>query len=137
MGKYSEAAYGFRQIEPHHNCAQSVACAYCELMGIDHDEAMRITAQYGGGKKLVCGAVLGARAAINYMTGLKNADDPAYKNDRNAALFEKLHAEFIAKNKSDLCREIKENGYRSCDGCVEDAAEIVEKMLENKEVICE
>lgn len=134
MGKYSEAALGYRRIEPHHNCAQSVMCAFCELTGIDHDKAMSITAQYGGGKKLTCGAVLGARAVINYISGLKNEEDPAYINDKNAELFKRLHADFIAKNKSDLCKEIKDNGYRSCDGCVEDAAAMVEKMLENGEV---
>ena len=134
MGKYTESALGYRKVQPHHNCAQSVACAFCELMGLDHDEAMKLTLQYGGGKKLTCGAVMGARAVINYMTGLKNEDDAAYQNEQNAALFKKLHAEFIAMNKSDLCKEIKANGYRSCDGGVEDAATILEKMMENGEL---
>ena len=134
MGKYTEKALILRGIEPHHNCAQSVACAFADLMGIDHDEAMKITKMYGGGAKGTCGAIMGARAAVNYITGKKNADDAAFYNDKNAAVFDKISAEFKAKNKSDLCREIKANKYRSCDGCVEDAAAILEKLIENGEV---
>ena len=45
-----------------------------------------------------------------------------------------LTQKFIEKNQSIICREIKgvDTGVvlRSCDGCVEDAAELLEEYME-------
>ena len=47
-----------------------------------------------------------------------------------------LTEKFLEKNKSIICREIKgvetKQILRSCDGCVQDAAEIVEEYLSQK-----
>lgn len=133
MSEYSEKAMAIHKLKEHHNCAQSVACAFCEHMGIDHDTAKRITKMYGGGAKGTCGAVMGARAVLNYMNGIKNEADPAADNYVNSARFNKIKSEFIKKNQTDQCRELKKLGLRSCNGCVEDAALILEEMIRNGE----
>ncbi|MBQ3185739.1 MAG: C_GCAxxG_C_C family protein, partial [Firmicutes bacterium] len=47
-----------------------------------------------------------------------------------------LTNKFIEKNSSVVCREVKgvDSGQmlRSCNGCIQDAAEIVEEYLNNK-----
>ena len=47
-----------------------------------------------------------------------------------------LTEKFLEKNKSIICREIKgvetKQILRSCDGCVQDAAEIVEEYMSQK-----
>ena len=46
-----------------YNCAQAVACAYCDLIGIDEETMFRLTEGLGlgmGGMEGTCGAVTAA-----------------------------------------------------------------------------
>lgn len=46
-----------------YNCAQAVACAYCDLVGIDEETMFRMTEGLGlgmGGMEGTCGAVTAA-----------------------------------------------------------------------------
>ena len=55
-----------------YNCAQSVACAYCDLVGLDEQSVFRATEAFGlgmGGMQATCGAVSGAVM----LAGLKNS----------------------------------------------------------------
>ena len=55
-----------------YNCAQAVACAYCDLVGVSEDEIFRMTEGYGlgmGCMEGICGAVSGAAA----LAGMKNS----------------------------------------------------------------
>lgn len=126
-----------KALELHHkgyNCAQSVVCAYCDLFGLDEQTAYRVSEAFGlgMGQMEVCGALAGACM----LAGLKNSGGleavgktkgSTYKLDRTLA------QAFQEMNKSVLCRELKgvESGQvlRSCDGCVEDAAKLVEQYL--------
>lgn len=120
-----------------YNCAQAVVCAYCDLFGVDEQTAYRMSEAFGlgMGQMEVCGALAGACM----LAGLKNSGGleavgktkaETYKLDRALA------AEFRKMNQSVLCRELKgvETGkvLRSCDGCVEDAARLVETILLGK-----
>ena len=47
-----------------YNCAQAVACTYCDLAGIDEETVRNLTqgfaAGIGGSMEATCGAVIGA-----------------------------------------------------------------------------
>ena len=55
--------------------------------------------------------------------------------DESGSLIDEFERSFIEKNGSAVCKELKgiETGkmLRSCRGCVTDAAEILEQMLED------
>lgn len=128
-------------MENHHkgyNCAQAVACAYSDLYGVEEKEAFRATECFGRGMAVMgpCGAV----SAMAYLVGLKvsdaNLEAPGSKLDCYDTLRPMTKA-FIEKNKSMYCSELKgvETGVvlRSCPGCMQDAAEIIEKHLLKEE----
>ena len=55
-----------------YNCAQAVACAYCDLVGIDEETMFRLTEGLGlgmGGMEGTCGAV----TAACVIAGAKNS----------------------------------------------------------------
>ncbi|MBE6035642.1 C-GCAxxG-C-C family protein [Aminipila sp.] len=120
-----------------YNCAQSLVCAYCDLFGIDEKTAFKMAEAYGLGMGSMgtCGAV----TAMAMVAGMKisdgNLDAPATKKESYKKMKEMTEA-FREKNQSIDCSEIKgvTGGpvLRSCDGCIEDAAAIIEKMLLEK-----
>ena len=117
-----------------YNCAQAVACAYADLFGVDEETAFKMTEGFGFGMGTMgtCGAVSGMAA----LAGMKNSDGnleaPATKKE-TYKLMKAMTKAFIDKNTSVICREIKgvDTGkvLRSCDGCIEDAATIIEETL--------
>jgi C_GCAxxG_C_C family probable redox protein len=118
-----------------YNCAQAVACAYCDLFGADEKEVFRMTEGFGlgmGDMKCTCGAVTGAVA----LAGLKNSDvqlDAPKTKGSTYKIAKQLTAAFKEKNQSVICADLKgvETGQmlRSCPGCIEDACRIVEEYL--------
>ena len=117
-----------------YNCSQAVACAYSDLYQVAEKETFRAVECFGGGMGYMgtCGAV----SAMAYLVGLKvsdaNLDNPKSKGSCYKTLTPMTNA-FLEKNKSLNCREIKGVGtgivLRSCSGCMEDAAEIIEQYL--------
>ena len=50
-----------------YNCAQAVACAFCDVTGMDTDAAARMASSFGGGLgrlREVCGTVSGAALVL-------------------------------------------------------------------------
>lgn len=120
-----------------YNCAQAVACTFAEEVGMDEQTLFRITEGFGGGMgshQATCGAVSGMAAIIGLLTskGTVEAGTKAETYQRISSLV----ADFFAKNKSLVCRELlgEDDGIvlRSCDGCVEDAVLLVQKVLQNE-----
>lgn len=124
-------------VELHHNgfnCAQAVACAFCDVMGYDPRTVFKLSEAFGGGMGTfsTCGAV----SAMAMVIGMKNSDGeldaPATKAS-SYKLMRQATDMFLDKNKSTICREIKgmDTGcvLRSCDGCIEDAAAILDELL--------
>ena len=117
-----------------YNCAQAVACAYCDLMGVDKAEALKMTEAFGFGMGTMgtCGAV----SAMAALTGMKlsdgNLSKPATKK-QCYKMMKEMTKKFEEKNKTVICAELKGinggNVLRSCDGCIEDAAKIIEEVL--------
>ena len=118
-----------------YNCAQAVACAYCDLVGIDEETMFRMTEGLGlgmGGMEGTCGAITGAVAVIGAIKSCGDIEKPVSK----AATY-KLSGELIKrfqeKNQATKCKDLKgiETGkvLRSCPGCIEDATAILEEIL--------
>ena len=129
-----------RAVENHrkgYNCAQAVACAFCEKLGRDEKEVFEMMEAFGlgMGTRGTCGAVSGMAAVAGMVESDGALDAPRTKKQSYKAMKE-LTEKFIAKNQSVICREIKgvETGkvLRSCPGCVQDAAELLEEYLEQK-----
>ena len=127
-----------RTIEKHDigfNCAQSVACAYCDLVGVDEETMFRLTEGLGAGmgnKEGTCGAV----SAVCILAGLKNSTGNLEHPNSKMGTYEissQIMNEFAAQNGSVICKDLKgmETGtpLRSCPDCIRDAALLAEKLL--------
>ncbi|MBQ8184618.1 MAG: C_GCAxxG_C_C family protein [Lachnospiraceae bacterium] len=127
-----------KTIENHkkgYNCCQAVACAYCDLVGMDEKTMFQAAEAFGagmGGMQATCGAVSGAML----LAGLKNSTGNLESPDSKMGTYQlskEMVAQFRQKNGSVVCKELKgvESGQplRSCDGCIEDAAALAEKIL--------
>lgn len=121
-----------------YNCAQAVACAYCDLFGMDEVSAYRLSEGFGLGMGVmeVCGALSGSFM----LAGLKNSggvEAPGATKGATYKINKQLAAAFAEKNGTLLCRELKglDTGAprRSCKGCIEDAAALVESILLSEE----
>ena len=121
------------------NCCQAVACTYCDLFGMDEETAFKACEAFGagmGGMEGTCGAVSGAV----FLAGLKNScgdlEQPVSKG-KTYQFSRAITAKFREKNGSLVCRDLKgiETGtpLRSCEGCILDAAALVEELLLNQE----
>lgn len=128
-----------KAIELHINkytCSQAVACAFCDLVDVDEVTMKDIVRRYSGGAYKVCGAVMGAYVIINYLNGNVNPNNPAEPIKDDVYLLNEIERRFKGKNTSVLCKDLKGittgNVLRSCRGCVEDAAEILEEIVDEK-----
>jgi len=118
-----------------YNCAQAVACAYCDLVGIDEETMFKITEGLGlgmGGMEGTCGAVSGACVLAGIKNSTGNLDAPNSKVNTYKFSREILES-FKIKNGSVICKELKgvQTGkvLRTGPDCIKDAAMLVEKIL--------
>lgn len=118
------------------NCAQAVACTYCDLAGIDEETMFRITEGYGlgmGSMNATCGAVTGACAVVGALNSCGDLEKPVSKG-ATYKLSREITDRFLEKNSTITCKELKgiETGkmIRSCPDCIRDAARILEGVLE-------
>lgn len=116
------------------NCAQSVACSFCNIMGGDLIEVFRLSEPlgFGMGTMSTCGAVSAMALVVGMKMSDGNLDRPATKKECYK-MMKTLTEAFAEKNGSTICREIKgvetNKVLRSCDGCIEDAAALLDKYL--------
>ncbi len=63
------------------NCAQAVACAFCEDYGMSREDMMRTATMLGGGMCVgeVCGAAVGGMLVLGLKYGSERADDKENK----------------------------------------------------------
>ncbi len=119
-----------------YNCCQAVACAFCEDVGVDEETMFKAGEGFGlgmGGMECTCGALSGAVM----VAGFKNSSGSTGNPTTKAATYKLSSAiidKFQAKNGTTTCKVLRgiDTGkvLRSCDGCIEDAAKIVEEVLE-------
>lgn len=117
-----------------YNCAQSVACSFCEALGTDMETTFKLAEPLGFG--MGCMETCGAVSAMGLVIGMKmsdgNLEEPKTKKECYK-MMKQLIEEFKEMNSSIVCSEIKgiETGevLRSCDGCIEDAVALLDKHL--------
>lgn len=117
-----------------YNCCQAVACVFAEELGYKEDTVFRLAEGFGagmGGMQCTCGAVSGAVM----VAGMKNSTGAELPKSKGATykLSKDVVENFRQKNGSVICSELKgietRKVLRSCDGCIEDAVRIAEKVL--------
>lgn len=131
-----------------YNCAQSVALAFCEEIGMAPATVAQLMSGFGGGVarlREVCGAVSGMAFVMSSLYGYNNAEKGPAKIEFYGKIQSLAH-EFEDKNGSIVCRElmgldIKHDTpnasprtpefyqKRPCVELVGDAAEILDKYL--------
>lgn len=131
-----------------YNCSQSVFAAYSDLYGIDINTALRLSSSFGGGMgrmREVCGTVSGMFLVAGLETGAIEGKDVEGKK-HNYDVVQQLASEFKKKNGTIICKELlkldsveqettpeeRTKEYykkRPCVKLVEDAADIIEKVL--------
>ena len=108
-----------------YSCSAALLCAFSDAAGISEQDARTAAVPFAGGRMGKCGAVLSAEFIIEKKYG-----------DKAPALKEEFEERFIAMNKSVLCSELKGRltgkPLRSCRGCVTDASELLDSILENE-----
>ena len=120
-----------------YNCAQSVACAFCDRLGKDEKTVFEMTEAFGFGMGTMgtCGAVSAMAAVVGMVESDGNLEEPKTKKKSYGAMKE-LTNKFVEKNESVICKDIKgvETGkvLRSCNGCIEDAVVLLEEYLASK-----
>ena len=145
-----EAAEGF--FKEGYNCAQAVALAFSDLIGLEKEKTAALASSFGGGfgrSREVCGTVSGGCIVLGVCFGAYAPDDHGAKS-AHYALVRDFMARFAEKNGSYICRELlgtSEKGgepaprdgsfyhKRPCAAIVRSAAEIVEDILREKGVL--
>ncbi len=112
------------------NCAQAITTTYADLAGLTEEQALNLAKGFGSGvggtMQGTCGAITGAAMIV----GLADPNASKQEVTQKVGIILK---EFEAKNGSSICKTIKGVGtgkvLRSCPGCVEDAATLLEQVL--------
>lgn len=112
------------------NCAQAVACTYCDIAGMEESTMEAVTQSFGTGiggtLEGTCGAITGACTVI----GMANKEAGRVKAMQDAKYIMNC---FKERNQTVVCKELKgiETGQmlRACEDCVRDAAEFLEAAL--------
>jgi C_GCAxxG_C_C family probable redox protein len=128
------------------NCSQAVVGTFSEQFGLDSDKAAKVATGFGGGMRMggTCGAVTGAFMVL----GLKYGNSTAKDKEAKATTYNQIEeyiSRFKSRNNSVTCRELlgcdistpdgmkqaQDKGLFSstCPQMVQDAAEILEEML--------
>ncbi len=135
-----------------YNCSQAVACAFCDVTGLDIDTAARLASSFGGGLgrlREVCGTVSGAALVLGIARGYSDPKDFEAKK-RHYALVQEFARRFSEQNGSIVCRELlsgigvttggapeaRTSAYyakRPCPALAASAAGILEELLRETE----
>ena len=134
-----------------YNCSQSVVAAFAQEYGFTREQALRMSASFGGGigrMRETCGAACGLFLLAGLETGAVDGADKEGKA-ANYALVQELAAEFKQRNGALKCAELlglaknepivstpeaRTSHYyakRPCVKMVEEAARIWLEYLEN------
>ena len=111
-----------------YNCAQAVACTYCDLAGIEEETAKNLTQGFavgmGGSMEATCGALIGA---VNVLGLIQKNPQKTMQGAR------RMIQSFKEQNGTVVCKELKgiNDGVvkRECIDCVRDAADLLEKEI--------
>ena len=133
------------------NCCQAVFCAFLEETNLSKEDALRLSAGFGGGfgrMREVCGAVSGMTMVLSNKFASADPNDHEKKTELYS-IIQQAAGDFKSENGSIICRELlglsektsapvpehrTEEYYkkRPCAELVKCAAEIAEKYLTAK-----
>ena len=91
-----------------YNCAQSVTAAFADEYGYTEEQALKMSASFGGGigrMRETCGAACGMFILAGLETGITDATDREGKA-RNYAFVQELAEAFRQENGSLICAEL-------------------------------
>lgn len=135
------------------NCSQSVVAAYADLYGFTREQALKMSASFGGGigrMRQTCGAACGLFMLAGLETGCTEGHNREGK-EANYILVQELAEEFRKRNGSLICSQLlgldkdaatpttpeaRTSEYykkRPCVKMVEEAAKIWGEYLEKKQ----
>ena len=136
-----------------YNCSQSVVAAFADMYGFTHEQALKMSASFGGGigrMRQTCGSACGLFMLAGLENGCTEGRDKDGK-EANYKLVQQFAEEFKKRNGSLICAELlglaknaptpttpdaRTAEYykkRPCVKMVEEAARIFAEYLENKE----
>ena len=130
------------------SCSQAMLSTYGPQLGLNHELALKVSGAFGGGMARMgetCGAVTGAFMVIGLKHGNARVEDKQAK-EKTYSLVKEFVDRFKSRNGSIVCREllgydistlegmklVKEKKLTTtlCPKFVQDAAEIIEQILE-------
>ena len=94
-----------------YNCAQAIAVAFCEEVGMEKDQAAKMASSFGGGMgrmREVCGAVSGMLLVAGILYGYDTPDEGKIKKEHYERV-QALAGKFREQIGSIICREILDN----------------------------
>ncbi len=91
-----------------YNCSQSVCAAFADMYGYTEEQALRMSASFGGGigrMRMTCGAACGMFILAGLETGCTDGEDRDGK-EANYRLVQQLADKFVQRNGSLICAEL-------------------------------
>lgn len=91
-----------------YNCAQSVAMAFSDIIGINKETVAKMVSGFGGGMgrmREVCGAFSGATFVLSCLYGYDDTENAELKTELYKRV-QQLGAKFKQDNGSVVCREL-------------------------------
>lgn len=91
-----------------YNCSQSVVAAFADLYGFTNEQALKMSASFGGGigrMRQTCGAACGLFMLAGLETGCTEGKDREGK-EANYKVVQELAEEFRKRNGSLICAEL-------------------------------
>ena len=144
----SEVEVAVSRFKDGFSCSQAVFSAYATQFGLNREIALKIAGAFGGGMGHMgetCGAVTGTLMVIGLKYGRTIAED-RQSQEKTDSLVKEFIDRFKSRSGSIVCRELlgcdlstpegvniaKEKKLRDtlCTKFVQDAAEIIEQILE-------
>ena len=137
-----------------YNCSQSVCTAFADMYGYTQEQALKMSASFGGGigrMRMTCGAACGMFILAGLESGCIEGADKEGK-EANYRIVQQLADEFVRRNGSLICAELlglakkkhddpvpevpTEEYYkkRPCIKTVEEAARIWSEFLEKRKL---
>lgn len=135
------------------NCSQAVFAAFCDVTGMNHDTALKLSSSFGGGMgrmREVCGACSGMFLVAGLLYGYCSTDNDVEKTAHYKRI-QKLAENFKAEHGTIICRELLKNlnvtntptpdkrteeyyKIRPCVKFVKTAAEILDKYIDENPI---
>ena len=111
-----------------YNCAQAIACTYCDLVGMDEETMFKVAEGLGlgvGCMEGTCGAISGAVIVAGLLSN----------GNRTGSISKNIVSLFEAKSGATICKNLKGIGTGkilcSCPQCVYNAIVALEESLAN------